>query len=233
MLRRLRVTENWLNLLGPGAVPSASPGPAPSFLPAGLADLCCFCPLQGPPFSRTTGRASERLVAVASSPGMGRHTRSSLHCRARLAPCRRSWRAGRRGADLAKSFPRGKKGWALQVRGNCFITLHLCRKRKGEGENSKGGRGEGGRIGSRGGCLDTSAPPLLPPFREMGELDPVPSSAVNDCVPFSRSCVLSLPAFSPKINTVIVMMVIIEFILRRIFLHLTNSISNIWHGLYN
>lgn len=233
MLSRLRVTENWLNLLGPGAVPSASPGPAPSFLPAGLADLRCFCPLRGPPFSRTRGRASERLVAVASSPGMGRHTRSSLHCRARLAPCRRSRRAGRRGADLAKSFPRGKEGWALQLRGNCFITLHLCRKRRREGENSKGGRGEGGRIGSRGGCLDTSAPPLLPPSREMGELDPVPSSAMNDCVPFSRSRVLSLPAFSPKINAVIVMMVIIEFILRCIFLHLTNSISNIWHGLYN
>lgn len=50
---------------------------------------------------------------------------------------------------------------------------------------------------------------LLPspssPSREIGRLDPVPSSAVNDCVPFSRSCVLSVPAFSPKINTVIVM----------------------------
>lgn len=164
MLSHLRVTENWLNLVGPGEVPSASPGPAPSIPPAGLADLCCFCPLRGPLFSRTTGRASERLVAVASSPGMGRHTRSSLHSRARLAPCRRSRRAGRRGTDLVKSFPRGKEGWALQVRRNCFITLHLCRKRRREEENNKGGRGGGGRIGSRGGLpgyLGSSSPSSL------------------------------------------------------------------------
>ena len=89
---------------------------------------------------------------------------------------------------------------------------------------SAGRGGEGRRIAKRGeeeeeeeleagrGCLDNSAPPLLP-------LDPVPSSAMNNCVPFSRSRVLSVPAFSPKINTVIVMMVIIEFILRCIFLH--------------
>ena len=152
MLSPLRVTENWLNLVGPGEVPSASPGSAPSFLPAGLADLCCFSPLRGPPLSRTTGRASKRLVAVASSAGMGRHTWSSLHFCARLAPCRSSRRAGRRGADLARSFPRGKEGRALQVRRNCSVTVHLCRKRRRGEENSKAGRrGGGGRIGSREG----------------------------------------------------------------------------------
>ena len=213
MLHPLRVTENWLNLVGPGEVPSASPGPAPSFLPTGLADLCCFSPLWGPPLSRTTGRASERLIAVASSPGMGRHTRSSLHCRARLAPCRRSRRAGRRGTDLARSFPRGKRE-GLSRFGGTVLLLFISAGRGGEGRRiaKRGEEEEEEELEAGRGCLDNSAPPLLP-------LDPVPSSAVNNCVPFSRSRVLSVPAFSPKINTVIVMMVIIEFILRCIFLH--------------
>lgn len=133
MLSPLRVTENWLNLVGPGQVPSASPGPAPSFLPTGLADLRCFSPLRGPPFSRTTGRASERLVAVASSPGMGQHTWSSLHCHARLAPCRRR-RAGRRGTGLARSFPRGKEGWALQVRGTVLLLFIFAGRGGGGGD---------------------------------------------------------------------------------------------------
>lgn len=66
----------------------------------------------------------------------------------------------------------------------------------------------------------------------MWGLDPVPNSAVNVFVPFSQSHILSVLAFSPKINIMIVI-IIIDLILRCIFLYLINRISNIWDEFYN
>lgn len=156
---------------------------------------------------------------------------SPLPCSAGPMQMQESWEERHR---LGQVFPKRERGMGSPGSRNRSITVHLCRKRRRGRRLAKGGEEEEEEELEAGkGCLDNSAPPLLPPSRERGRLDPVPSSAVNDCAPFSRSCVLSVPACSPKINTVIVMMVIIEFILRCIVLHLTNSISNIWHEFYN
>ena len=152
MLRRLRVTENWLNLLGPGAVPSASPGPAPSFLPAGLADLCCFCPLQGPPFSRTTGRASERLVAVASSRGWG-GTRGPLSIAGLGWP--HADAAGGLGGE-AQTWPSlsqgGRRDGLSRFEGTVLLLFIFAGRGRGRGRIAKEGEEKDEELAAGGGA---------------------------------------------------------------------------------
>lgn len=75
-----------------------------------------------------------------------------------------------------------------------IITLNLRRRRNRR----------------RGGGVWLTLPLLLLPPRAMWGLEPVLSSAVSGCVASSQSQNLSVPASSPKINVVVVIMIITD-----------------------